>query len=148
MQQLLSMECRFPLFHFRLASALPRKHRPSPLSSRSSNYPLVEAPPSPLSSSSGNYPLAEAPHPPLSSSSGNYARVEAPHSPLSSSSGNYPRVEAPHSPLSSRPKRSEVERSLCGCSFLEMCLNGGYFKQATLAETALHENALRETAVG
>jgi hypothetical protein len=29
-------------------------------------------------------------------------------------------MEAPPSPLSSRPKRSAVERSLCGCSFLEM----------------------------
>jgi hypothetical protein len=29
-------------------------------------------------------------------------------------------LEAPPSPLSSRPKRSEVERSLCGCSFLGM----------------------------
>jgi hypothetical protein len=29
-------------------------------------------------------------------------------------------LEAPLFPLSSRPKRSEVERSLCGCSFLEM----------------------------
>ena len=29
-------------------------------------------------------------------------------------------LEAPLSPLSSRPKRSEVERSLCGCSVLEM----------------------------
>jgi hypothetical protein len=28
--------------------------------------------------------------------------------------------EAPLSPLSSRPKRSVVERSLCGCSFLEV----------------------------
>jgi hypothetical protein len=30
--------------------------------------------------------------------------------------------EAPSSPLSSRPKRSAVERSLRGCSFLEMFL--------------------------
>ena len=29
-------------------------------------------------------------------------------------------LEAPTSPLSSRPKRSAVERSLCGCSFLEI----------------------------
>jgi hypothetical protein len=29
-------------------------------------------------------------------------------------------MKAPPSPLSSRPKRSAVERSLCGCSFLEM----------------------------
>ena len=29
-------------------------------------------------------------------------------------------MEEPLSPLSSRPKRSAVERSLCGCSFLEM----------------------------
>ena len=29
-------------------------------------------------------------------------------------------LEAPLYPLSSRPKRSEVERSLCGCAFLEM----------------------------
>jgi hypothetical protein len=33
---------------------------------------------------------------------------------------NYSPVEAPPSPLSSRPKRSAVERSLCGCSFLGM----------------------------
>jgi hypothetical protein len=33
---------------------------------------------------------------------------------------NYSPLESPSSPLSSRPKRSEVERSLCGCSFLEM----------------------------
>ncbi len=31
-------------------------------------------------------------------------------------------MEAPPSPLSSRPKRSVVERSLCGCSFLERSL--------------------------
>jgi hypothetical protein len=31
-----------------------------------------------------------------------------------------PTGEAPLFPLSSRPKRSEVERSLCGCSFLGM----------------------------
>src|SRR5580658_9355852 len=35
-----------------------------------------------------------------------------------------PSLEAPPSPLSSRPKRSAVERSLCGCSFLEMFKGG------------------------
>src|SRR6202522_275154 len=34
-----------------------------------------------------------------------------------------PSLEAPLSPLSSRPKRSVVERSLCGCTYLEMFFN-------------------------
>src|ERR1700722_17328308 len=34
-----------------------------------------------------------------------------------------PSLEAPLPPLSSRPKRSVVERSLCGCTYLEMFFN-------------------------
>src|SRR3984885_11223219 len=34
-----------------------------------------------------------------------------------------PSLQAPLSPLSSRPKRNVVERSLCGCSYLEMLFN-------------------------
>jgi hypothetical protein len=34
--------------------------------------------------------------------------------------------EAPPSPLSSRPKRSEVERSLCGCTPLKMSFAGAH----------------------
>ena len=40
---------------------------------------------------------------------------------------NYSPVEAPPSPLSSRPERSAVERSLCGCSVLEMFFDRAAF---------------------
>src|ERR1700678_272353 len=43
-----------------------------------------------------------------------------------------PSLEAPLSPLSSRPKRSVVERSLCGCTYLEM-----FFDRASMDLRAL-----------
>src|SRR6202789_3703404 len=46
-----------------------------------------------------------------------------------------PSLEAPLSPLSSRPKRSVVERSLCGCTYLEM-----FFNRASMDLRALLED--------
>ena len=43
-------------------------------------------------------------------------------------------LEAPPSPLSSRPKRGAVERSQCGCSFLEMFFDRAGFPLRAASE--------------